>query len=213
MVLVGGEMITFACGGCGRSFTIAESFVGRRARCKTCGTVLTVPAAEAAPPPAPAAPPRIPLRLRRLQSDAKQMAEAFAGSDSIRVVGATGDPPEVYRIEYLIRGLETGPGDGPVERDTHLVEIQLTSEYPRLSPKCRMLTPVFHPNIDDATICVADHWTAGERLAGLVVRIGEMIAYQAYNIKSPLNAEAAMWADLNAHKLPIDSRNLHPAEM
>jgi hypothetical protein len=61
-----------------------------------------------------------------------------------------------------------------------------------------MLTPCFHPNIEPATICVGDHWTAGERLVDLVVRIGEMITYQAYNIKSPLDGEAAMWADLHA---------------
>ena len=38
-----------------------------------------------------------------------------------------------------------------------------------------------------------------------------MLAYQAYNIKSPLDGEAAMWADLHADKLPTDNRNLHPA--
>ena len=75
-----------------------------------------------------------------------------------------------------------------------------------------MLTPVFHPNIDETTICVGDHWTAGARLVDLVIQIGEMLAYQAYNIKSPLNGEAAMWADLNPDKLPIDSQNLHPGE-
>ena len=48
---------------------------------------------------------------------------------------------------------------------------------------------------------------------GLVVRIGEMIAYQAYNIKSPLDGEAAMWADLNQSELPIDSRAMRPADL
>ena len=38
-----------------------------------------------------------------------------------------------------------------------------------------------------------------------------MIAYQAYNIKSPLNGEAAMWADLNPESFPIDARDLYPA--
>ncbi len=76
-----------------------------------------------------------------------------------------------------------------------------------------MLTPIFHPNIDAAVICVGDHWTAGERLVDLVVRIGEMIAFQAYNIKSPLNGEAAMWADLHAGELPIDSRIIRPPEI
>jgi ubiquitin-protein ligase len=93
------------------------------------------------------------------------------------------------------------------------VEIKWTGDYPRTKPMCRMLTPIFHPNIDTATICVGDHWTAGERLADLVIRIGEMLAYQAYNIQSPLDAEAAMWADLNKAALPLDTRNLHPPEL
>jgi ubiquitin-protein ligase len=76
-----------------------------------------------------------------------------------------------------------------------------------------MLTPVYHPNIDPSHVCVGDHWTAGERLVDLVVRIGEMLAYQAYNIRSPLDAHAAMWADLNPDKLPTDSRTIRPAEM
>ena len=59
---------------------------------------------------------------------------------------------------------------------------------------------------------VGDHWTAGERLVDLIIRIGQMLAYQDYNIKSPLNGEAAMWADLNPKKLPVDSQNLQLAD-
>lgn len=208
-------MISFACGGCGRSFSVPDDFAGRRAKCKTCGgTVVVPPAAIASPPPhAGSAAPVIPLRIRRLQSDAIQMAAAFADSPYIRVHNATGNPPDVYQVEYRLRGLERGKDDQPVAREQHLVEIQLTAEYPRVAPVCRMLTPIFHPNIDPATICVGDHWAAGERLAALVIRIGEMIAYQAYNIQSPLDAEAAMWADLNPDKLPVDARNFHPAEL
>ena len=72
--------------------------------------------------------------------------------------------------------------------------------------------PRLPPNIDPTTICVGDHWTAGERLVDLTVRIGEMIAYQAYNIQSPLDAEAAMWADLNQQVLPTDPRPLRPGD-
>ena len=151
--------------------------------------------------------------MRRLQADAKQMAEVFAGSETIKVTALAGDPPEAYQVEYSVRSLERGRGGKPVARDKHLVEIRLTSDYPRLSPQCKMLTPVFHPNIDPTTICVGDHWTAGERLVDLTVRIGEMLAYQAYNIQSPLDAEAAMWADLHTRELPIDDRNLRPPEL
>ena len=123
-----------------------------------------------------------------------------------------GSPPEKYRLEYHVRGLMRGPGGTPVVREEHLAEIQLTREYPRQSPKCKMLTPIFHPNIEPAAICVGDHWTAGERLLDLIVRIGELIAYQAYNIKSPLDGEAAMWADQNSRLLPVDNRELRPPE-
>ncbi len=156
----------------------------------------------------------MPMRVRRLMSDAVHMAEAFGHSGVIKVLSGEGTPPDLYRVEYRIKSLEpTADPEKPRPRDVHQVEIQLTSDYPRVSPKCKMLTPVYHPNIDPSHICVGDHWAAGERLVDLVIRIGEMLAYQAYNIKSPLDAHAAMWADLNGGKLPTDSRTIRPAEM
>lgn len=224
-------MIRFNCKQCGRAFTVRDQDVGRRATCKTCGAEVVVPAASEPAPQldavtddsAPAAPPieaqtdaprRVPMRIRRLLADADEMRSAFRDFPAVKIVSTEGDPPELYRLEYAVKSLERGKKpDKPVPRDAHLVEIQLTSEYPRQSPKCRMLTPVFHPNIDPATICVGDHWAAGERLVDLAVRIGEMLAFQAYNIKSPLDAEAAMWADLNQASLPTDPRSMRPADL
>lgn len=177
--------------------------------------IVPVPAVEVKQPTVPSAPytaRKIPMRVRRLRADAQLMSQTFDGSGLIRLKESLGDPAETYRLEYHVRGLERGKADKPIVRDSHLVEIQLTSDYPRLSPRCRMLTPIFHPNIDTSTICVGDYWTAGERLVDLVIRIGEMIAYQAYNIKSPLDGEAAMWADLHADRMPIDPRVLRPTE-
>ena len=203
-------MIDFACPGCGERFSVADNAAGKRARCKKCGQELTVPAAKAQAAVAATSP----MRMRRLKSDYEQMRNAFSNWPHVKIQQKQGDPPELYVIEYVVKGLEKIPKvKDPVPRERHRVEIQLVSEYPRLGPKCRMLTPVFHPNIDAATICIADHWTAGERLVDLVVRIGEMIAYQAYNIQSPLNGEAAMWADLHGGELPVDARNLRPPEM
>ena len=166
--------------------------------------------------PAPEAIPlgraKLPMRLRRLTADAAQLQRVFRDFEPIRVVTAVGDPPDLYRIAYRICGLARGNGANPVARSDHVVEIQLTSEYPRQGPMCKILTPIFHPNFDTSAICIGDHWTAGERLVDLIVRIGEMIAYQVYNIKSPLDGEAAMWADLNQHRLPTDSRDLRPPE-
>jgi len=73
-----------------------------------------------------------------------------------------------------------------------------------------MLTPVFHPNFDDAMVCIGDFWAASEGLDDLVIRIGRMIAYQEYNTKSPLNGLAAKWAAQNPHLLPVDARAIAP---
>ena len=35
-----------------------------------------------------------------------------------------------------------------------------------------------------------------------------MLCYQSYNVKSPLNAEAAAWAELNVGQLPLDRSDL-----
>jgi ubiquitin-protein ligase len=223
MTTTAAATIGFTCGSCGRPFTVPGSYAGRRARCKSCGSELTVPAAPAAravkktvgsaPEGSIGQTPtaRLSPRARRLLADAEQMKRVFDGFGTIRVVDMAGDPPDTYRLKYRVKGLAPGEKpDQPVECELHEVEIKLPAEYPRSKPLCRVLTPVFHPNIDTATICVGDHWTAGERLADLVLRIGEMLAYQAYNIKSPLDAHAAMWADLNGGKLPTDARNLRP---
>jgi ubiquitin-protein ligase len=143
-------------------------------------------------------------------ADHKVLVEVLATVDHIRLVSTEGDPPHRYILDYHIKGLEPGTGNQPRERTSHRMQVDLPADYPRLAPHCRMLTPVFHPNIDDSSVCVGDHWTAGERLIDLVVRVGEMLAYQAYNIKSPLNGVAAMWADLNRQNLPTDARDLRP---
>jgi Ubiquitin-conjugating enzyme len=88
--------------------------------------------------------------------------------------------------------------------------VNLSLGYPRRAPQCRMLTPVFHPNFDDAMVCIGDFWAASEGLDDLIIRIGRMITYQEYTTKSPLNGLAAKWAAQNSSLLPIDSRNVSP---
>lgn len=184
---------------------------GRPAETELASTSTNSPVNPASPQP-PAAPTRLPVRIRRLMADSEQMQKAFRKSDIIRIQSSLGNPADTYVIEYKLDSLARGGNGQLVSRDQHLVEIQLTREYPHSSPKCRVLTPIFHPNIEPSTICVGDHWTASERLVDLVVRIGEMLAYQAFNIQSPLDGEAAMWADLNRHALPTDRRDIHPPD-
>jgi ubiquitin-protein ligase len=149
-------------------------------------------------------------RIRRLKLDYEALQQRFAGWPVIRMVGTAGMPPELYRFEYSLRGLYVA-GDGSIlERNHHLLEVNLTLGYPRRAPQCRMLTPVFHPNFDDSSVCIGDFWAASESLDDLIIRIGRMIAYQEYNTKSPLNGLAAKWAAQNPQLLPVDAQPVAP---
>ena len=149
-------------------------------------------------------------RIRRLKLDYEQLQHRLAGWSLIRMVGTAGLPPELYRFQYLIRGLYVAPDGAILERNDHLLEVNLSLGYPRRAPQCRMLTPVFHPNFDDSSVCIGDFWAASESLDDLVIRIGRMISYQEYNTKSPLNGLAAKWAAQNPHLLPVDPRPIAP---
>lgn len=151
------------------------------------------------------------VRLRRLKADSLKLQEYVRRHPRVRLVQMDGDPPERYQLEYRINSLrKVGDELQPVQ--SHLVEVTLPRHYPRTPPQCRMLSPVFHPNIAPHAICVGDHWGAGESLESIIIRIGEMLAYQSYNVKSPLNGEAARWVEENKHLVPLDRVSLLPEE-
>ncbi len=145
--------------------------------------------------------------------DHEMLTSRLANWPVIQITGTAGMPPEIYRIAYHLKGLYVAVNGQILERLAHVMEINLSLGYPRRAPQCRMLTPVFHPNFDDAQVCIGDFWAASEGLDDLVVRIGRMICYQEFNTKSPLNGLAAKWVEQNAALLPIDTRNVAPPAM
>jgi len=149
-------------------------------------------------------------RIRRLKLDHESLKQRFAEWPVIRIVGTAGMPPEIYRFQYSLKGLYVAADGSILERNEHVLEVNLTLGYPRRAPQCRMLTPVFHPNFDDASVCIGDFWAASESLDDLIIRIGRMIAYQEYNTKSPLNGLAAKWAAQNTQLLPVDAQPVAP---
>src|SRR5579863_6233548 len=149
-------------------------------------------------------------RVRRLKLDFETLTQRLMGWPLIRISGTAGMPPEGYRFTYNVKGLFVTPAGDIQERDIHEMEVNLSLGYPRRAPQCRMLTPIFHPNFDESTVCIGDFWAASEGLDDLIVRIGRMITFQEYNTKSPLNGLAAKWAEQHAHLFPVDTRDLAP---
>ena len=151
------------------------------------------------------------VRLRRLQAEFERISQLFAHHDRIRILESFGNPPERYVIEYRLTGLVEEQGEIK-ERGLHRAQIVLGRNYPRELPRCSMLTPVFHPNIDHLRICTEDIGSAGKTIDQVITFIGEMIAYQTYNVKSPLNGDAARWTIEHLDQLPLDRIDLTPKE-
>jgi ubiquitin-protein ligase len=145
------------------------------------------------------------VRLRRLQSDYEAVRALAHRHPRIAIEAVSGNPPDRYRLLLRVDSLrERG---ARVERaGEHRLEIVLPQGYPRDAPLCRMLTPVFHPNIAPHAVCIGDHWSAAESLDFMIQRVGEMLAFQSYNIKSPLNGRAAQWVAQHLEELPIEKR-------
>jgi len=144
------------------------------------------------------------VRLRRLKSDHEALRRLAHLHPKIEIEGVFGNPPERYRLVLKVKSLRER-GEAIETATEHRLEVTMPRGYPRDAPMFRMLTPVFHPNIAPHAVCIGDNWTAGEPLDQLIQRVGEILAYQSYNTKSPLNGRAAQWVDEHRAQLPIDT--------
>lgn len=147
------------------------------------------------------------VRLRRLQSDYEAIKRLVREHPLIEIDGVAGNPPERYQFTLRVRSLRERNGEVSYHHE-HRLEVTLPHGYPRDAPVCRMLTPVFHPNIAPHAVCIGDDWSAAESLDLMVQRVGEMLAFQSYNTQSPLNGAAAQWVDENLARLPVDRAEL-----
>jgi len=57
--------------------------------------------------------------------------------------------PKANDISSL-RAQITGPEQSPFAKCVFLISIHVTGRYPFEPPRCRFLTPIYHPNIDSA---------------------------------------------------------------
>lgn len=144
--------------------------------------------------------------------DHENLRNRFSGWTPVQITEANGMPPERYQFRYNLKGLYVAPNGQILERHEHLLEVNLSLGYPRRAPHCKMLTPIFHPNFDETSVCIGDFWAASEGLDDLIIRIGRMISYQEYNTKSPLNGLAAKWAAEHLQMLPVDTTEVTPPQ-
>jgi ubiquitin-protein ligase len=151
-------------------------------------------------------------RDRRLAADYQALVR-LGSESSIFTFAQTGSPPEVYDVTFRGAGLWQ-MGDGRVvPREEHRVHIELGSAYPRMMPALYWRTPIFHPNISSGgVVCLGGYstsWVPSLTLDQLCAMLWDMIRYRNFDIESPYNREAALWArDQTTLQLPLDPRDL-----
>ena len=120
--------------------------------------------------------------------------------------------PEAYLVRFRGRGLWSPDGSTDVEiREHHEVVIQLGAAYPRMMPELSWKTPIFHPNISSSgVVCLGGygtHWVPSLNLDELCTMLWDMVRYKNYDVESPYNREAALWAKTQkTFRLPVDPR-------
>lgn len=146
-------------------------------------------------------------RLRRLENDYRDLRLEFDADPHLVIRAVPPLPPEQYVITYSVPSLARTADNRLFATSQTIVTITLPHGYPREKPQAVTEDPVFHPNFG-AYICIADFWAPGQSLSDIVRSIGDMLQFKKYNIRSPLNAVAAEWANTNAHALPIGTISL-----
>ncbi|CAN5675313.1 hypothetical protein BH23PLA1_BH23PLA1_06670 [soil metagenome] len=148
---------------------------------------------------------------RRLKTDLTAMERLRAESSVLRFK-TSGDPPQRYFIEFLGQSLARERGKVRIQ-DRHQVEIKLGSAYPRTMPELRWLSPIYHPNISEiGLVCLGGygtHWVPSLHLDELVTMLWDMARFHNYDLRSPYNREAALWAaNQTTFAFPTDHRPL-----
>jgi ubiquitin-protein ligase len=151
-------------------------------------------------------------RIRRLHSDLAAL-ERLRSESSVFRFSATGDPPQLYRVTFLGKGLWRDDRGRVRAHERHNVVITLGASYPRSMPDIRWSSKIFHPNISEiGMVCLGGygtHWVPSVQLDDLCVMLWDMLRYHNYDIRSPYNRESALWAaGQTEFRFPTDSRPL-----
>lgn len=149
--------------------------------------------------------------IRRLRSDLNALLQ-LQDESSIFTFDADGKPARHYVLHFQGKGLMRMDGKVGL-RSNHDVEIKLGSSYPRTIPEVRWLTPLYHPNVSEiGMVCLGaygTHWAPSLMLDELCTMLWDIARYHNYDLRSPYNREAALWASSQTkYAFPLDSRPL-----
>ena len=154
------------------------------------------------------------VREDRLSAEHKAMLKFRSDIMKWETVGMS-DPPDVYVITYELKSIIGFSSDEQPQYHTgYKVKIRFPSDYPRSKPEVHLTSSPrpYHPNIwvSGGRFCLEgnQNWIPGigVPLDWLCQMIGEIIAFQHINLKSPANPDQILikWIKNNQKNLPVD---------
>jgi ubiquitin-protein ligase len=144
-------------------------------------------------------------QLMRLENEWRRLQRTFAYHPHVRIIPLHGDPPDQYQVEYRLRTLIMPDGANLEYTASSAIHIWLPPGFPHEPPLLRPISALFHPNVAPEGIKIDHVWrTAISTLAEVISAVGEMLAFQQYDVNSAFNQTAADWVLSNPEHVPLD---------
>ncbi|MDJ0621968.1 MAG: ubiquitin-conjugating enzyme E2 [Desulfocapsaceae bacterium] len=150
----------------------------------------------------------MPANEERLIEDHQKVIQTIRKYTNIFLVNTSGDPPDEYDIEYKVRGYALTTDGKVVTRKHHRIKIKIPFGYPHFPPTIKPLSPIFHPEVDDYVMPIANYWEENKSLPDLIIHIGNMLCGAVYKTDSAFNEKAAEYYQKHRKELPLDSLQL-----
>ncbi len=148
----------------------------------------------------------------QLEEIHQQIMDRFAKDRYVTVEPSAESSSEKYEVTYNVTGLIQNNDKSIQESKNHTISISIPFGFPHFPPSCKPVTQTFHPDFDEAAICIGDFWTRDTSLPELIIRIGRMISGEIYSHDNTFNEEAAVWYKENNDQLPFEIVNFLPPE-
>ena len=139
------------------------------------------------------------LAQRRILSEIRRFNDAPPFT-SLSLIGSS--------LKHIL-GIFVGPPDSPYENGIFFVRFQIPEQYPLVPPKCRLVTKIYHPNIDrNGEVClnVLDkEWQPVWSLSDLLLAIAALL--EQPNQDDFSNSEVAQMKTNNRRQFDANARD------
>jgi ubiquitin-protein ligase/ribosomal protein L17 len=147
------------------------------------------------------------IKSEQLETIFQETTERFQNDRYVTVSPVAGKSSEQYKVTYNVTGVVQKEDKSIQETRTHSISLTIPFGFPHFPPNCKPLSPTFHPDFDEAAICIGDFWTREKTLSDVIIQIGRMISGEIHSKENAFNEEALVWYQENSEKLPFEIVN------